>query len=193
MKTVCFIRHGATAGNREKRYIGCTDEPLCGEGKARAAALKSAGLPAFDRVFISPYLRCRETASILFPGRDFTVTEGLRECDFGMFEGKTALELTDCAEYAAWLASGCTAPVPGGESVEGFKARCRKAFLSSMAEISENGVCAFVIHGGSIMALLEAYAAPRRAFYEYRVEPCGLVRCAFDGETLKIEGTSLCC
>ena len=26
---IVLIRHGATAGNIEKRYIGTTDEPLC--------------------------------------------------------------------------------------------------------------------------------------------------------------------
>ena len=29
MKKLLFIRHGATAGNLERRYIGYTDEPLC--------------------------------------------------------------------------------------------------------------------------------------------------------------------
>ena len=35
-----FIRHGATAGNLEKRYIGSTDEPLCDIGIAQVEALK---------------------------------------------------------------------------------------------------------------------------------------------------------
>ena len=29
---IVLIRHGATKGNLEKRYIGRTDEDLCGEG-----------------------------------------------------------------------------------------------------------------------------------------------------------------
>ena len=29
---IVLIRHGATAGNIEKRYIGTTDEPLCDTG-----------------------------------------------------------------------------------------------------------------------------------------------------------------
>ena len=31
---IVLIRHGATAGNIEKRYIGTTDEPLCDTGTA---------------------------------------------------------------------------------------------------------------------------------------------------------------
>ncbi len=192
MKTVYFIRHAMTAGNREKRYIGRSNEPLCGEGKIQAAALKGTHLPAFDCVFTSPYIRCMETASILFPDTKFTAVYGLRECDFGMFEGKTAAELESSAAYNAWLATGCTGPIPGGESVEDFKARCRIAFLEAMEEVPETGVCAFVIHGGCIMAILEAYAMPKRAFYECHIENCGFVRCTFNGRALTIEGGSLC-
>ena len=32
---IVLIRHGATAGNIEKRYIGTTDEPLCDTGTAQ--------------------------------------------------------------------------------------------------------------------------------------------------------------
>ena len=33
MLRVTLIRHFATQGNLEKKYIGITDEPLCEEGK----------------------------------------------------------------------------------------------------------------------------------------------------------------
>ncbi|HWS29498.1 MAG TPA: histidine phosphatase family protein [Clostridia bacterium] len=192
MKKVYLIRHGMTAGNQEKRYVGRTDEPLCEEGKLQAAALKAKGLPAFDRVFTSPYIRCSQTAFILFPDTAFITVQGLRECDFGMFEGKTAAELELDAEYGAWLKTDCTGPIPGGESVEGFKARCCTAFLAAMGGVTENGACAFVVHGGCIMAILERYAVPKRAFYDYHVENCGFVRCTFDGDVLTVEGGSPC-
>ena len=192
MKTVYLIRHGMTAGNKEKCYVGRTDEPLSEEGKLQAAALKDAGLPVFGRVFTSPYIRCRETASILFPDTTFTIVQGLRECDFGVFEGKTAEELWGSAEYGAWLAASCTGAIPGGESVEDFKTRCRNAFFETMEEADESGSAAFVIHGGCIMAILEACAVPKRMFYEYHIENCGFVRCSFDNGALTIEGGSLC-
>lgn len=192
MKTVYLIRHGMTKGNKERRYIGKTDEPLCEEGRAQSAALKATGLPAFDRVFTSPYLRCVETASILFPDMELTSVGGLRECNFGIFEGRTADELKDSAEYAAWLKTGCKGTIPEGEGVEEFKARCQKAFAETMGELPENGAYAFVLHGGSIMAILEADALPKRAFYDYHLQNCGLARCAFEGGSLRIEGGSLC-
>ncbi|HWR23802.1 MAG TPA: histidine phosphatase family protein [Feifaniaceae bacterium] len=192
MKTVYLVRHGMTAGNKEKRYIGRTDEPLSEEGKLQAAALKAVGLPAFEHVFTSPYIRCKQTASILFPETAFTIVQGLRECDFGIFEGRTAAELENSAEYGSWLETGCTGPIPGGERVEDFKIRCRNAFLESMEEVDENGFAAFVAHGGCIMAVLEAYAVPKRAFYDCHIKNCGFVRCAFANGALAIEGGSLC-
>ena len=40
---IYFIRHGATAGNLEKRYIGRTDEELCTEGIERLKDLTGRG------------------------------------------------------------------------------------------------------------------------------------------------------
>ena len=36
---IVLIRHGATAGNIEKRYIGTTDEPLCDTGMVQACVV----------------------------------------------------------------------------------------------------------------------------------------------------------
>ena len=54
---IIFIRHGATAGNLERRYIGRTDEPLCPLGVEQIEKLK--GLFEPDYLFVSPMLRTR--------------------------------------------------------------------------------------------------------------------------------------
>lgn len=166
MKRVILIRHGATAGNLQRRYIGRTDEPLCPHGQVQAASL--AGIEA-DRIVVSPMLRARQTADLAFPGRDYEIAEDLREMDFGIFEGKTAGELADRAEYTNWVNGGCLSPIPGGESVTGFKARCREGFLRIMKQSPERSTTAFVVHGGVIMAILEAFFRPKRDFYEFNL------------------------
>jgi len=166
MKRVIFIRHGATAGNLQRRYIGRTDEPLCPHGQVQAASL--AGTEA-DRIVVSPMLRTRQTAAFAFPGRDYEIIEDLRETDFGIFEGKTADELTNNQDYVNWTGTGCTSPIPGGESVTDFKARCRKAFLQVMEQSSAGSTTAFVVHGGVIMAILEAFFRPERDFYAFHL------------------------
>ena len=170
MKKVLFIRHGATAGNLEKRYIGRTDEPLCAQGKAQVNRLALLGLRA-DVLFVSPARRTRETAAVLFPQLQARVIPDFWETDFGAFEGKTAEELSGDPAYRAWLDTGCQGPIPGGETVEGFKARCRAAFTQAMETVPQGGTAAFVLHGGVIMAISEAFVHPVGSFYSYHLEP----------------------
>ena len=106
-----FLRHGLTQGNLEKRYIGTTDEPLCAAG---IEALKQLTVPPCGQLFVSPLLRCRQSAELLFPGKAFAVADDLRECDFGRFEGKHYRELAADAAYQAWVDSGGTLPFPDG-------------------------------------------------------------------------------
>lgn len=184
MKKICFIRHGSTAGNLEKKYIGITDEPLCREGIAQAQALYDDGLPEFDAVFVSPMLRCRQTAGILFPEKFPTVEEELRECDFGKFEGKNYRELAGDPDYEAWLKDLCTGQIPGGERVEDFKTRCVQGFLKCL---DAGDRLAFVVHGGTVMSILEALALPARGFYDYEVKNCRPVFCRMENGSLFLE------
>ena len=66
MTEIWLIRHGMTEGNRYQRYIGKTDELLCEEGKEK---LKEFFYPEPEAVFVSPLVRCRETAEIPVSGK----------------------------------------------------------------------------------------------------------------------------
>ena len=120
MIDILFIRHGATEGNLHRRYIGRTDEPLCAAGIAQAERLRGQNLFA-DCLFVSPLLRARQTAEIVFPQMPYALVEGLRETDFGRFEGKNADELSSDSAYQAWVDAMCLTPIPGGEAVADFK------------------------------------------------------------------------
>ena len=50
-----------------------------------------------------------------FPGAEQVVCEQMRECDFGLFEGKNYQELTGNPKYQSWIDSGGTKAFPGGE------------------------------------------------------------------------------
>lgn len=73
-------------------------------------------------------------------------------------------------EYQAWVESMCLDPIPQGESVSDFKTRCRSAFEDILKSIPDNSFVAFVVHGGVIMSILEAYAYPKKGFYDYHIE-----------------------
>ena len=189
MKKIVLIRHAKTQGNLEKRYIGRTDEPLCGDGVAQAKALFESGkLPRPDALICSPYLRCTQTVEILYPGMAYEINHDLRECDFGIFEGKTHAELLDNDEYSSWLSTNCMRDIPGGESVTAFKQRCRTAFAEDAGNKPDDAAVAFIIHGGCIMAILEHFSRPQKEFQEYYVNNCEVVICSFDGAFLKITG-----
>ena len=178
---IYFIRHGMTAGNLEKRYIGRTDEPLCDEGRKQTA---SNSLPRCELLVCSPMKRCTETAEILFPAQEPLICEALRECDFGDFEGKNYAELSGDERYQRWIDSGGTLPFPNGESPDDFRERCRTAFSQIMEGYRTAESAAFVVHGGTIMAVLSRYAVPHREYFDWQCANghgyCGV----YDGEKI---------
>lgn len=173
MLKIWLIRHGMTEGNRHQRYIGVTDEPLCPEG---TKLLKTFTYPQVQTLFVSPLRRCQETAEILFPGQKVRIIDQLAECDFGDFENKNYKELSDDLRYQEWIDSNGIMAFPGGESKEECAARNLEGFQRAVtACIRENiSEAAMVVHGGTIMNIMEAYAIPRKDFYEWHVgNGCG--------------------
>jgi alpha-ribazole phosphatase len=180
---IILIRHGKTAGNCEKRYIGRTDEVLCPEGYEE---LRSRKYPKCDLVLCSPMLRCIETARTIYPSVRTRINYYIRECDFGDFEGKNYEELNGNPEYQAWIESGGSMDFPNGEPQKDFKERCNMAFNNIIRTHNENKAIAFIIHGGTIMAILEKYIGG--SFYDYHVKNgCGYIL-SYNGKELKITG-----
>ena len=166
-----LIRHGQTQGNREHRYIGCqTDEPLCAEG---IAALQDRVYPPVTKVFVSPMKRCLETAAILYPHVSAELVDDFHECDFGAFENKNYAELNGDAAYQAWIDSNGELPFPDGESRLQCAVRCVAAFKKIRQQRQD---CAIIAHGGTLMAIMEKYAAPSGTYYDFQVKNgCGFI------------------
>ncbi|MCI8811061.1 MAG: histidine phosphatase family protein [Oscillibacter sp.] len=161
-----LLRHGETSWNVQGRYQGVSDIPLSPEGMA---ALRPADF-AVGTVIVSPLARARQTAQILFPKAAQEVEPGLQEMNFGRFEGRTAQEMEEDAAYRAWVDSGCMGPVPGGESMAEFSGRVCSAFSRVLDKALSQGPdpLAIVAHGGTLMAVMERYAAPRRGYFAWQ-------------------------
>ncbi|MFE9302097.1 bifunctional RNase H/acid phosphatase [Streptomyces sp. NPDC006856] len=122
--TLLLLRHGETALTPEKRFSGSggTDPELSavGRGQAERAAEHFAALGTVQEIVSSPLRRCRETAAVVAARLRLGVRidEGLRETDFGAWEGLTFAEVREryADDLTAWLASPDTAPTGGGES-----------------------------------------------------------------------------
>ena len=165
-----LIRHGMTRLGEERRYQGRLDPPLSEGG--RADLLEN--VREVRHLYVSPAVRAKQTAEILFPGAQMTVVPGLAEIDFGDFEGRTADEMQNDAAYRAWVDSGCETRCPGGEIKEEFTERAASAFESVMKEAAVRGEEEIVIvaHGGTMMAILSRFGRPERPYFSWG-RPCG--------------------
>lgn len=168
MLKVIMIRHGKTYGNGLGRYIGTTDEPLLPEEEK---ALGHYAFGPMDQVFASPLKRCVQTAGILFPGQKPLLIPELAECDFGEFENKNYQELSDNPNYQKWVDSGGTIGFPGGENMREFQKRCLIGMEQVVALACENQweEVAMVVHGGTIMSILDAYGFPKQDYFSWHV------------------------
>ena len=172
---ITWIRHGMTQANGEHRYLGKTDEPLSETGIRLLQEKKKeyfSSPPEF--LYTSPMKRCVQTAELLFERNPILIPEW-KEMDFGQFEGKNYEELKDDPCYQKWIDSNGTLPFPGGESREAFKHRSLTGFQKAVTQCIRNNIktAALVIHGGTIMNIMEEYADRPRAFYEWHVKNGG--------------------
>ena len=178
-----FIRHGKTNGNLEKRYIGRTDESLCENGRTQLSERK---YPDCDIVISSTMKRCLETAELIYPSGKIIAVNGLEECDFGDFEGKNYIELNGNSDYQKWIDSDGKLPFPNGENTENFKKRCIVTFKKTVQKYSDVGVISFVVHGGTIMSVLEKYVVPKKHYFDFQVKNGNGFITEFDNEKIKI-------
>ncbi len=176
MKTykIHLIRHGLTDANSEGRYIGLkTDLPLTPQSVKELKILsENNDYPVVDAVYTSPLLRCKQTASIIYPGFEAKEIDELSEYDFGEFEGKTAAELEVNESYLEWTSGKIPAP-PSGESNTDFIKRQALGINRIVRDMMENGTSesAVIMHGGAIMMLLSSCAVPRKRSVEWTCEP----------------------
>ncbi|TLQ46291.1 bifunctional RNase H/acid phosphatase [Streptomyces marianii] len=120
--TFVLLRHGETALTPEKRFSGSGDHELSAVGRrqAQAVAAALAERGTIQAIVSSPLKRCRQTAEAVATrlGLDVRIDDGLRETDFGAWEGLTFAEVRERYgdDLDAWLASPKAEPTGGGES-----------------------------------------------------------------------------
>ena len=183
---VVFVRHGATAGTEDHRYSGAgTDEPLSSAGE-RALRDLACDRDVF-RVITSGMVRTDQTARILFPNAELMACPGLREMDFGDFEGRSAAELKEDVRYRAWVDSWCETRCPHGEGKSDFTRRVVAAFREACKSerAQGSGRAVFVVHAGTVKALLSELAVPKTGYFDVHTEPGGAWAATWDGRCLR--------
>ncbi|ART76630.1 histidine phosphatase family protein [Sutcliffiella horikoshii] len=164
-----LIRHWITAWNKDKRYLGHTDENIMMDGLDELDLLKTEleGL-SFDAIYSSDLIRCQRTLEYLrlchFPNLDLR----LREMNFGDWEGKKYEELKEDSSYQKWLDNWELHSTPSGESGQMFQDRV-DAFVSDMLDkyrfSGKKATILIMTHGGVIRYMLRKFNATE-SFWE---------------------------
>ncbi len=157
---IVAIRHGETAWNVEGRIQGHHDVPFNELGRWQAERLAQALMPdRLDLIYSSDLRRAAETAEAVARRCSVSVVHdvGLRERDFGHFQGQTfqEVELTFPKEADCWRRRDPDYAPGGGESLNVFSARC-VAVAQRLAEAHPGQTIALVAHGGVMDCLYRA-------------------------------------
>ncbi|WP_432021620.1 bifunctional RNase H/acid phosphatase [Streptomyces parvus] len=188
--TLVLLRHGETALTPEKRFSGSggTDPELSavGRGQAERAAEHFAALGTVQEIVSSPLRRCRETAAAVAArlGLDVRIDEGLRETDFGAWEGLTFGEVRERYgdDLTAWLASPDTAPTGGGESFAEVAERVAAARDRLVARYAGRTVL-LVTHVTPIKTFVRlALGAPPEALFRMELSAASVSTVAYYGD-----------
>jgi probable phosphoglycerate mutase len=154
MAELWLIRHGETEWSLSGAHTSRTDISLTDHGRQRAEKLKTfLKGKKFAAVFSSPMQRARETCRIAGYGDTAVVDEGLREWDYGIFEGKTTKEIRSESHNPSW--SVWIDEITGGEPVEHVGERADGVIARALAAAGEDGTVALFAHA-HILRILAA-------------------------------------
>ena len=160
--TFVLLRHGETPLTPQKRFSGSggTDPALSdvGQEQARRVAEALARRGTIETILASPLTRTRQTAAAVAErlGLDVTIEEGIKETDFGAWEGLTFGEVRERHpdDLTAWLADPSAHPTGGGES-----------FAETAARIAATRDKLIAAHAGRTV-LLVTHVTPIKTFVQ---------------------------
>ncbi|MFJ8145525.1 bifunctional RNase H/acid phosphatase [Streptomyces sp. NPDC096048] len=185
--TFVLLRHGETSLTPQKRFSGSggSDPSLSSVGREQAekVAESLARRGTIQAVVASPLARTRETADIVAArlGLEVTVEEGLRETDFGAWEGLTFGEARERYpdDLDAWLSSPDAEPTGGGESFAATGARVA-ATRDKLASAYAGRTVLLVSHVTPIKTFVRlALGAPPESLFRMELSAASLSAVAY--------------
>lgn len=147
-----LVRHGETEWSLSGAHTSRTDIPLTDHGKKRAEELRDyLKGTEFAAVLVSPMQRARETCTIAGFGDQAEVEDGLKEWDYGVYEGKTTKEIRETEPgWNVW-----TATIRDGETVEHVGQRADGVIARALKAGGDQGKVALFAHA-HILRILAA-------------------------------------
>lgn len=173
--TLCLVRHGETAWNREERIQGNTDIPLNDAGRKQAHGTAAAlSREHWDILVASPLSRAMETAEIIAAAvgvAEVHPEPDLTERAFGDAEGIRSEDRR--TRYP-------DGNIPGAESWDRVRGRALQAIERVRARWSGQRVIV-VSHGGTIINLLNLLSGGEYGPRRVRIDNAAMSLIEYDG------------
>jgi broad specificity phosphatase PhoE len=153
-----FLRHGETVASKTDGFCGTTDIELTAAGvmMAKDFAVAYSNLE-WTAIFSSPMIRTVATAKPLCDrlGIKMQLRNGLKEINFGQWEGKTPAEVNQQYhdEYVRWQSEpGWNSPPDGERAIE--IARRSSEVIEEIEQTYQDGNVLIVSHKATIRIML---------------------------------------
>ncbi|MEC5397594.1 histidine phosphatase family protein [Uliginosibacterium sp. H1] len=192
-----FVRHGETSWNASRRLQGHVDIPLNANGVQQAqAAARLLGVKTFDAVLSSDLARARVTAEFIAAvrGTPVQLVAGLRERNFGMFQGLSPGEadLRYPIEQTRLRTRQIDFTPDGGESLAQFATTVTET-LQGIAGRYAGGTVLCVTHGGVLDVIYRlATGRPLESARDFAINNAGVSIVSHDKEVWCIDAWNDC-
>jgi broad specificity phosphatase PhoE len=180
-------RHGTTTLNASNCFRGNVNPPLAPEGfrDANKASHYLSGMK-FSSIYTSPRLRATQTADAIVRNQnnqEYTEIPDLAALDVGDFSGqpKSPENVRKIEQYI----DNSHIPIPGGESLDAFRARVRPIFVEAIKQFDLTGLPTLLVVHSSIIHELGSMFNDNH--HSSRVEPGGIAAVYYDDGDLHAE------
>lgn len=160
MTRLYLMRHGQTLFNELKRIQGACDSPLTALGIKQAQQAKAyfeSKAITFNACYSSTQERASDTLEIVTGESNYTRLKGLKEWNFGLYEGSP--EYLNPPHKEGEESYGDYFKAYGGESVDEVEKRMTESLTQVMQSNSGGNVLA-VSHGGALYSFYLRWRKP---------------------------------
>ncbi|MBM7642797.1 histidine phosphatase family protein [Streptococcus loxodontisalivarius] len=188
-KVFYLMRHGQTRFNEQGRIQGASDSPLTDLGIQQAQAAQAyfqENQIIFSKVYASTQERACDTAEIASGRSDYIRLKGLKEQDFGAFEGHQEYLnphlFLDGSGYRDYFVAY------GGEDNVSVYKRMEETLTAIMEEATSDDTVLVVSHGAAI-GQFNANVAHNQLKRKSRFTNCCILKIAYaDGKFEVLSG-----
>ena len=178
-KTLYLMRHGQTLFNVRRKIQGWCDSPLTELGKQQALKAKEYLKDiSFDHYYSSTSERCCDTIELIIGDQYYKRLKGLKERNFGMFEGESEDLNPPYEKYDEFF------PIYGGETSTQVAERMNKTLKKIMDQEDHQTVLA-VSHAGACMCFLSTVIDPEEILKSGGFTNCCILHFTFENDTFK--------